>query len=464
MEGTQRGVTLFKGSDLRRMLNTVEPSTASGLKQEKLRLKAKSEERASKWPNTIQAQRAKKEKLRKARLEIEEEERKKIDAIEAEILAESRRLQVDRAKRKLYDNNDRVKGFNSSLLLAEVLEERVAQIQYKEKIKVLRKVEEKDWVRMQAKELELKEEEEERSIFARRKAALEQKHAQLEQLEQVKQKIRLEKERDLEEGEILRKQAEEEAIRQHEKEVKAREVARVHTKETMKANEALQKYKLKELEREKAAERAQEAYAAKKEAFLQERKRREEEKEAEKQKARDTMVGIMEKNLEIARQKQKRNFELQHAEVVAKEDNLMAERAERRRKEKIAIDTSRKQQLNIRKALREQKREQEQAFVEAWKQRTKELSEEDELEQKLNFLENKRHQQFLKHQMAKKEKKKQKQKLKDLEDSYMAALSIAEEEDTFKSYAAVCMEEWDKRGKSLRPMQLLLNKKEALGH
>ena len=191
MEGTQRGVTLFKGSDLRRMLNTVEPSTASGLKQEKLRLKAKSEERASKWPNTIQAQRAKKEKLRKARLEIEEEERKKIDAIEAEILAESRRLQVDRAKRKLYDNNDRVKGFNSSLLLAEVLEERVAQIQYKEKIKVLRKVEEKDWVRMQAKELELKEEEEERSIFARRKAALEQKHAQLEQLEQVKHKIRM---------------------------------------------------------------------------------------------------------------------------------------------------------------------------------------------------------------------------------------------------------------------------------
>ena len=48
MEGTQRGVTLFKGSDLRRMLNTVEPSTASGLKQEKLRLKAKSELRREK--------------------------------------------------------------------------------------------------------------------------------------------------------------------------------------------------------------------------------------------------------------------------------------------------------------------------------------------------------------------------------------------------------------------------------
>ena len=40
---------------------------------------------------------------------------------------------------------------------------------------------------------------------------------------------------------------------------------------------------------------------------------------------------------------------------------------------------------------------------------------------------------------------------------------IAEEEDTFKAYASVCIDEWNKRGKSLRPMQLLLNKKEALG-
>ena len=38
--------------------------------------------------------------------------------------------------------------------------------------------------------------------------------------------IALEKKRDLEEGELLRREAEEEAIRQHEKELKVREVAR----------------------------------------------------------------------------------------------------------------------------------------------------------------------------------------------------------------------------------------------
>ena len=412
---------------------------------------------------THKAQRARKEKARRARLEVEEEERKKIDAIEHEIMAESRRLQIDRAKKKLYDNNDRVKALHSSLLLSEVLSERTSQIAYKQKIKELRKAEAVAFNVQQAKELEIKEDIEERAILARRKAALEQKHEQLQQLEQVKAKIALEKKRDLEEGELLRREAEEEAIRQHEKELKVREVARKHTKETMKANEALQKYKQRELEREKEAEKAQEAYAAKKEAFLQERKRREADKELEKQKARERMVRMMEDQLEFARLKNERNFELQHAQAVAKEDGIMAEREERRRLEKIAIDKSRQQQLNIRKAMREQKRIDDKAFVDSWKERTKELAEEDELETKLKFWENKQHQNFLKHQMETKAKKKHLRKTKELEGAYVAALSIAEEEDTFKGYAAVCINEWNKRGKSLRPMQLLLNKKEALG-
>ena len=49
-------------------------------------------------------------------------------------MAESRSLRIARAKKMLYDNNDRVKALNSSLLLSEVLDERVAQIQYKNTI------------------------------------------------------------------------------------------------------------------------------------------------------------------------------------------------------------------------------------------------------------------------------------------------------------------------------------------
>ena len=459
-----KGMTVLGTSDLYRMIQTVKaPQMANDEKKEKLALKKLSEERAAKWPNTISAQRAKKERARRARLDVEEDERRKIDAIEAEIMAESRRLQIDRAKKKLYDNNDRVKALHSSLLLSEVLSEREAQIEYKKTVKALRKQEAVTFNIQQAKELEIKEEEEERTILARRKAALEQKHEQLRQLEQVKAKIAVERQRDLEEGENLRREAEEEAIRQHEKELKVREVARKHTMETMKANDALQKYKLKELAREEAAERAREAYAAKKEAFQRERKRREVEKENEKQKARERMINLMEAQLEEARKKNERNFELQHQQAVAKEDSIMAERAERRRKEKIAIDKSRKQQLAIRKAMKEQKNADDKAFLDSWNERTRELAEEDELETKMKFWENKQHQEFLKHQMDRKAKKKMVQKTNELEGAYVAALSIAEEEDTFKAYASVCIDEWNKRGKSLRPMQLLLNKKEALG-
>ena len=49
-----KGTTVLNNTDLLRMIESVNPRTTSENKKEKELLKIKSEQRAAKWPNTIQ--------------------------------------------------------------------------------------------------------------------------------------------------------------------------------------------------------------------------------------------------------------------------------------------------------------------------------------------------------------------------------------------------------------------------
>jgi hypothetical protein len=98
--------------------------------EERRRLKQLSDERAAKWPNTLQAQRARKERARMERMAAEEAERVEVrpshrqhgtedlqaidsacstspvlqaDRAEAEIRAEHRRIQIERANSERHD-------------------------------------------------------------------------------------------------------------------------------------------------------------------------------------------------------------------------------------------------------------------------------------------------------------------------------------------------------------------------
>lgn len=46
-----------------------------------------------------------------------------IDRQEAELRAEQRRIQIERANKMLFDETDRVKGFHSKMLLSDVMKE-----------------------------------------------------------------------------------------------------------------------------------------------------------------------------------------------------------------------------------------------------------------------------------------------------------------------------------------------------
>jgi len=89
-----------------------------------LTLHEKSKARIANWPNTMQAMRKKREEERIKRLEDEELERRRLDAIEFEIQQDSRMKVVERANKMAYQQQDIVKAFNSKLLMSDVLAER----------------------------------------------------------------------------------------------------------------------------------------------------------------------------------------------------------------------------------------------------------------------------------------------------------------------------------------------------
>ncbi|GAA6231206.1 coiled-coil domain-containing protein 173 isoform X2 [Lates japonicus] len=87
------------------------------------------------WSNTIAGQRQKKLEAKKIREQIEEEKKKLIDKEEAKYQEQKRKEAIEKAKTQLYYQTDQVKGLHRALLLTEVLKEREAQIELKQRIK-----------------------------------------------------------------------------------------------------------------------------------------------------------------------------------------------------------------------------------------------------------------------------------------------------------------------------------------
>lgn len=79
-----------------------------------------------------------------------------IDKREAELRAEQRRVQIERANKILFDETDKVKGFHSKMMLCDVLQENAELIEYKKQIEVLKKAQEQAFVEQQTQQLEVR--------------------------------------------------------------------------------------------------------------------------------------------------------------------------------------------------------------------------------------------------------------------------------------------------------------------
>jgi hypothetical protein len=132
----------ISGTELRSMGARAQlgPPAASAKQMERQRLHELSNSRKSQWPNTIEALRGQKDRMRAEKAAAEEKLRLEIDREEEALQAEKRRLAIERANKMLYDSTDRVKSLHSKLMLADVMEERERQIEVKQRQR-LREVE-----------------------------------------------------------------------------------------------------------------------------------------------------------------------------------------------------------------------------------------------------------------------------------------------------------------------------------
>jgi len=435
------GPVILSSEELARMRRQTEERRAVvATNTEKDTLKELSEARKGTWNNTLEAQRNQREQAKAQRLDDEEEAKCVLDREEASIRATQRQAQIMRANKMLYDQTDRVKSFNSSLLLSDVLQERDLQIDLKRRVEETRERHEAVLVKEREKAWEVADYAEAAKADERKRAALHQRDAQLLQIEQFKTQILAEMREDVAEGELIRRRAAEEEEEEKLRELRKREEAMRGAMETATANAALKEYKAGEAAAEAAMDRKIEQFARAKERKDAARRVHAEAKNAEKAAVRDAMVARMEADL-IARQKKEVEAEDNAAErAEAARDASDALKAAERLEDLRVIELSRQQQLAIKAAERAREREREELFVRQWAQR------------------NKRLQQAHVRQIARKIKKATMERELDLRASLANTRRLEEEDELFDHYARVCMDEWESRGKSLRPMMVELGK------
>ena len=436
----------------------VAPDQKSEALLERERLRELSLERSSKWPNTLQAQRERKERAFQERLQQDETERKHLDRKNAIIKAEQRRVQVERSNKMLFDDTDRVKAFHGTLLLSDVLQEREAQIKYKEYLKDVSDRQERAFVKQQREALEIAEEMELRKIEAVRERHLQERDAQLAQLEDVKAKYLQQQEVSRQEGLALRQMAEQEAMDAMDKEKTKREKVKAAREATIVANQALKEFKRIELEKDAEFDKKIEAFAAHKETVLAERKRRAEEKAQAKLDEKDRLAAAVLKNLMEERAKNESRIAKQHEEAEIKADMREAEHKAFLAREQEFIVKSRTQQLRLKADEKAAREAEEMEFVEQWKVRNKEIEQEEKEEAEAIRARNKLHQAYLAKQIEHKASGKKEAARKALADAIAAENNLTEEDMMFSEYAHVVMEEWERQGKDLKPIVIGLTK------
>ena len=114
-------------------------------KTERKDLQGLSNARVSQWPNTIQAQRQRKEEERIQKLENDEIKRREVDAEEEGYQQELRQAQLDKANKQFHDNQDMVKALHSKMLLCDVTAEQQAQRELKQRKEALHKEIDTQW-------------------------------------------------------------------------------------------------------------------------------------------------------------------------------------------------------------------------------------------------------------------------------------------------------------------------------
>jgi len=429
--------------------------------QDRARLHELSNARKAKWPNTIEANRERKERVRQEKLDVEEALRKEIDAEEEALTVEKRRLAIERANKMLYDSTDRVKSLHSKLLLADVMQERERQIELKKVLKQRELATEERFYqkqqeairRMDAEEdLRDEEEDEKRQMVAVVRA--EQVSAQRElhdaRLAEIKR-----------EGLIMKQKAAADLEQEKRQRAEALDFEQSIRAEFVEANQLLQSRRAEEQRLIEAEEDRMLEYATHKEADLLERRAREEQRFAARQAWRQKLIDEQVANLQDLNAAQNNRLETQAIEVANKAAEARVKLDEKKKNELLVTHMSRQTQMRWKRERKAQEAADDKHIATNMQVLSKQLREEEAEKIVTNFKKAQQRDEYLLRQMAEKRHYAEQEKEEEMFEAEQIKQWMGDDDAIFDQYAQMCLDEWVAQGKNPKPMELVLQKQRS---
>jgi hypothetical protein len=446
--------TVIGTSDLERMRMSVldvQPSTTA--EDQRNARKGLSDSRISRWPNTLDANRAQKERARAEREAKLEAARQVIDRQEAEGQKQRRMAAIERANMLLYEQTDKMKTLRGAQLFTDVIEDRKYQVQERRMRAQMEKVRDDRFMKIQnslIKEGDAKEQEE-----ARKRAEKNQlmaKHQQ-EQLAEYKQTFidRLLLER--REGELIKLKVADDLVKAKEEKARRRREAMQAALDTKISNEKLEDLRGLKVVEEQKIEAKRLSDAADKDRLKVRMKTQFKLRFDEAQRIKMQMIERATKQLEELKAATDSREEKQAEEARAAEDAEQERRRARREKQQRAIDRSRTMQLEMRKRRAERDGMANAQMAQHWRERNEQVEEEEKAEEMEKMARNIKVRQHLEKQMAQQRRGKLESRAAQLHSDQETMNMMGEEDKRFLMLAQAELEEAEAEGKNTIPIR-----------
>eukprot|EP00904_Undaria_pinnatifida_P012525 jgi/Undpi1/8402/HiC_scaffold_25.g10870.m1 len=451
--------TVLTQAELERIRAKIRNPPETDADARRRHLKRLSDERVQHWPNTLEAQRQKKENWKKKQEEEIEVKRRGIDREEAVLQRKLRAETIRKANDKLYEQTGKMKLLRSNLLYAEVIETRKDQIAEKadryssqealdaaHHREIMRKVAEGE-----AKEKALADArvEKEKAIAV----------MQQEQLNAYKAKYIAGLVKEKEDGDDTQRKAKA-AIEAEEELARARKLKdRAETEKMLEANNDMKAKRAERINEELAYMETCRKQRDTLDRAARARKSLEAKRFNERQSVRQAMIDKATRELENTRVVEGKKEEKEAQEQLQKEDDAAARKEQERKKLMEEIDRSREIQIKERAEREEARRVEDVAIKAYFKDRSSEMDRLDRQEEAERLAREKNLRSC--QQLQAKQRKAKEMAYQAYETvSHARMLEAQGEEDSrFKKIVHGYIDEFESRGQSTYLLHRTLNHK-----
>ena len=394
----------------------------------------------------------------------EEIRKRKIDEIEKEFALNEKKTINDRAKKMIFQNLDDIKNFRAQMLLSDCMNERKYQQEIKKLQKATNDIIEEKYHLQDLENMEKYDAKEKAKMDLLKKKKDEQIKIINEQMEEAK----IKRMREFQEKEIEGFMARQDYLDGvKEDEYKAEEEKKRKNKlreEFIKGNEDAKLRKKNRMLKEIEDEKKREEFRLEKDRLEEVKKKKAEEILKRQQNERQKMIDRQYEYLLGLQKKEEKILEKQKKEEDEKkelEEKIKKEKFEKMKKE---MEDDRKEQMLQKLKIKNQKKIDDNNFLDSWKVRMKQL-ERDEKEEKQNkFQRNKEIQNYQLNQIKDKKNKEiiKKEKEKDICEN--TSKMLKKEKDEYMEYVLGWVEIYKQQGKDITPLMIEINKYRRRNH